>query len=137
MNRTEARALWQRVAAGELESQPDEFDRIFLRGWMREVAAKLLEADDEPVAGKRPGRIVEAVGLTGKADGYAALRALVDDAIFDFPVLVDGAWTEQAQADIVRELVERARALGLLRGEYATDDKVARDLMRDLWQKKL
>ena len=138
MNRTEARALWQRVAAGELERGPDECDRVDLRGWMREVAAKLLEADDEPVAGKRPYRITEAVGLDGKADAYAALRALVDDPLYQFPFIsADGVWTEQAQADTVRDLVARARSLGLLRGEYATDEKMARDLMRALWQRKL
>ena len=52
MNRTEALQLWQRIAAGELEDI-DQLDPVDLHAWVRQVANQLLEADNEPSAGKR------------------------------------------------------------------------------------
>lgn len=136
MNRTEARALWQRIAAGDLEHL-DRVDPVDLHAWVRQVAKQLLDADDEADAGKRPGRVLAAVGLSGKADAYAALRELVDDARWDFPLLGEGGAVEETRAQLVRQMVEMARVQGLLRGIYADDDKQATDLIRKLVLKRI
>lgn len=137
MNRTEARALWQRIAEGDLDHQ-DRVDPVDLHAWVRQVAQQLLEADDEPDAGKRPGRVLAAVGLSGKADAYAALRELVNDAQWDFPLMGEGgAVEEETRAQLVRQMVELARTKGLLRGVYAEDDKQAIDLIRKLVLKQI
>lgn len=136
MNRTEARELWQRVAAGDLEHQ-DRVDPVDLHAWVRQVAQQLLEADDEPDAGKRPGRVLAAVGLSGKADAYAALRDLVNDPRWDFPLMGEGGAVEETRAQLVRQMVELARTKGLLRGVYAEDDKQAIDLIRKLVLKQI
>lgn len=131
MNRTEARVLWQRIAAGELEHQ-EQLDPVDLHAWVRQVAKQLLEADDEPNAKNRPGRVLAAVGLSGKVDGYAALRELVNDPRWDFPLIVDSVATEETRAQIVRQIVKLARKQRLLRGSFAEDDKQAADLIRSL-----
>lgn len=135
MNRTEARALWQRIAAGDLEHH-DPADPVDLQAWVRQVAKQLLEADDQPNAKKRPGRVVAAVGLSGKADGYAALRELVNDPQWEFPLLVEGGVVEEKRAQLVRKMVAQARKNGLLRGIYADDDKEAAGLVRGILGKQ-
>lgn len=136
MNRTEARALWQRVAAGGLEHL-DQVDPVDLHFWVRQVAKQLLEADDDADAKSRPGRVLAAVGLSGKADGYAALRELVNDPQWEFPMLVEGGIVEETQAQLVRQMVTQAREKGLLRGIYAYDDKAAADLVREILRKQI
>jgi hypothetical protein len=64
VNRTEARALWQRVAAGDLKYL-EQIDPVDLHAWVCQVAKQLLDADDEPDAKRRPGRVLAAVGLSG------------------------------------------------------------------------
>lgn len=136
MDRTTSRALWARIAAGDLQRQ-DELDPVDLHAWVRQVATQLLEADDEVDPGKRPGRVVAAVGLSGKVDGYADLRELVNDVRWDFPLLGEGGAVEETRAQLVRQMVELARARGLLRGIYAEDDKEATDLIRRLLPKQI
>lgn len=131
MNRTEARVLWQRIAAGELKHQ-EQLDPVDLHAWVCQVAKRLLEADDEPNAKRRPGRVLAAVRLSGKVDGYAALRELVNDARWDFPLIVDSVATEETRAQIVRQIVKLAREQRLLPRSYAEDDKQAADLIRSL-----
>lgn len=132
--RSEARALWQRVAEGELEDvSADGFD---LHAWVREAARALLVADDEPQPLARRAAIVRAVGLHGHLDGYAQLRALVHDARWDFSeVTADGEVRERRRGEIIRAIVEEARARGILRGIYADDDKKAADVVRELLPK--
>lgn len=135
MNRTEARALWQRVATGDLE-RFDEIDTARMHAWIREVAAKVVEADALPT-GARPDALVRALGLAGKVDAYADLRALVNDVRWEFPTTgVDGAALDESRAQIVRQMVALAREQGLLRGVYADDDKKAHDLIRSLLPKQ-
>lgn len=136
MNRTEALQLWQRIAAGELEDI-DQLDPVDLHAWVRQVANQLLEADNEPSAGKRPGRVVAAVGLSGRVDVYAHLRKLVTDARWDFPMIGEGGVIEETRGQILRQMVELARTEGILRGIYAEDDKQAIDLVRNLLHKKI
>jgi hypothetical protein len=136
MDRTTSRELWARIAAGDLESQ-GEGDPVDLHAWLRHVAAQVLQADDESDAGKRPGRVLAAVGLSGKVDAYAALRAVVDDPRWDFPMMGEGGAIEETRAQLVRQMVELARTKGLLRGVYAEDDKQATDLIRKLVLKQI
>lgn len=72
MNRAEARALWERVAAGDLERQQD--DPVDLHAWIRTVASKVLEADDTVDEKQRPYNITASVGLRGVLDQNADLR---------------------------------------------------------------
>jgi hypothetical protein len=60
------------------------------------------------------------------------LRELVNDARWDFPLIVDSVATEETRAQIVRHIVKLAREQGLLRGSFAEDDKQAADLIRSL-----
>lgn len=136
MNRTEARAMWQRIADGgltDLESQDVER----LHTWVRGVASKILSAEDGAVAGKRPGRILAAVGLSGKPDGYAALRELVNDVLWEFPVITDGVERYETRAQLVRQMVELARQRGLLQGDYVVNDKAVTDLIRNILRKQI
>ena len=139
MNRTEARALWLRVAAGDLEhlEHLEQFDLVDLHAWMRQVAKQLLEADGEPDAKRRPGRILTAVGLRGKVDRYAGLRELVNAPQWDFPLLGEDGVAEETRAQIVRQMVAQAREKGLLNGIYADDDKEAVYLVGAILGKKI
>ena len=135
MNRTEALALWARVAAGDLEH--GQADPVDMHAWIRRVAQDLLEADAAP-AGARPAAVLQAVGLAGKVDGHAALRAFVDGPQWDFRAIGnDGLEVEEARGAVVRQMVDQARELGLLIGVYAVDDKKAAQLVRDLWTKQV
>lgn len=136
MNKTEARALWQRIADGGLTDQ-DSQDTAHLHAWIRDVAAKVLAADAGAGAGQRPGRVLLAVGLSGKPDGYAALRDVVNDIVWEFPLMVEGVAVEETQAQLVRQMVEAARQRGLLEGVYAVDDKQATDLIRKILRKQI
>lgn len=136
MNRTEARAMWQRIADGgltDLESQ----DATHLHAWISAVAAKVLDADDSADAGRRPGRVLAAVGLSGKPDGYAALREVINDVVWEFPLIIDGVEREESRAQLVRQMVETARKRGLLEGIYEVDDKAATDLIRGILPKQI
>jgi hypothetical protein len=136
MDRSTSRALWARIAAGDLQHL-DHADPVDLHAWVRQVAAQLLEADDEVDPGRRPGRVVAAVGLSGKVDGYADLRELVNDVRWDFPLMGEGGAVEETRAQLVRQMVELARTKGLLRGVYGEDDKQAIDLVRKLVLKQI
>lgn len=135
MDRTTSRELWARIAAGELTG--DAYDGVDLHGWVQQVAARLLEADQVADASKRPGRVLAAVGLSGKVDAYAALREVVSDPLWDFPVMGEGGAVEETRAQLVRQMVELARTKGLLQGAYEFDDKMATDLIRRLVLKQI
>lgn len=123
MNRSEAREFWQVVANGGLESEQD--GPVDYHRWIRTVASAILEADSLS-AGRRAGGIVRAVGLNSKLDGYAELRAFVQEDLWDF-------WDLDTKPSIVlRQMLEEARQRGLLTGNYAVDDKAATDLLRRL-----
>ena len=135
MNRSEALALWARAAAGDLEH--GQACPVDLHAWIRQVAHDLLEADAAP-AGARPGAVLAAVGLAGKADAYAELRAFVDGPQWAFQAHdSDGQAIHEADAAVVRKMVDQARERGLLVGVYAVDDKKALQLVRDLRTKQL
>lgn len=89
MNKTEAKVMWQRIANGGL-TDLDSQDAEHLHDWIRNVASKVLAADEAANAGQRPGRVLAAVGLSSKPDGYAALREVVNDVVWEFP-LMDGS----------------------------------------------
>ena len=135
MDRTTSRKLWARIAAGDLEGE--QYDGVDLHEWVRQVAARLIDADQETDASKRPGRVLSAVGLTGKVDSYAALREIVNDPLWDFPMIGEDGEVEEMLAQLVRQIVELARMKGLLRGVYGEDDKQAIDLVRKLVQKQI
>lgn len=128
--------MWQRIADGgltDLESQ----DAAHLHAWIQSAAAKILAADDGADAGQRPGRVLAAVGLSGKPDGYAALREVVNDIVWEFPLIVDGVTIEETTAQLVRQMVAMARKRGVLEGVYAIDDKAATDLIRGILRKQI
>ena len=128
MNRSEALQRWARVAAGDLALE--QSDPVDLHAWIRQVAQDLIDAD-AAVAGARPAAALQAVGLAGKADGYAELRAFVDGPQWDF------IGADETDGAVVRQMVDQARGLGLLAGVYAVDDKKAAQLIRDLRTKQL
>lgn len=135
MNRSESLERWKRVADGALE-QLDEQGAAELHGWIRRLAELVVAADQSPTGG-RPDALVRALGLAGKADAYADLRALVNDVRWDFSVTGEGGVTvEETRAQIVRQMVTAAREQGLLRGVCAYDDKKAHDLIRELLPKQ-
>ncbi|RDI03940.1 hypothetical protein DES46_101632 [Caldimonas thermodepolymerans] len=136
MNRTEARGMWQRIADGGL-TDLDSQDAAHLHAWIRGVASRILSADDGSDAGQRPGRVLAAVGLSGKPDGYAALREVVNDVVWEFPVITADGELDETRAQLVRQMVEIARQRGLLKGVYAVDDKQATDLIRKILRKQI
>jgi hypothetical protein len=131
MSRPEALQLWQRIASGDLLHLNDHgVDE--LHAWIQTTAKQVITADAEST-GRRPDALVSAIGLSGKADPHAALRAFVLDALWDFPVLgKDGQVLEETRGQLIRQMASRAREQGLLRGVYAEDDKKAHDLIRNL-----
>lgn len=135
MDRTTSRELWARIAAGELACEP--YDGVDLHKWVREVAVRLLEVDEETDASGRPGRILAAVGLSGKVDGYADLRAFVNDPLWDFPLIDECGPIKETRAQLLRQMVELARKKGLLHGAYEFDDKMANGLLRKLVPKQI
>lgn len=140
MSRSRNLDLWRRVAAGDLSRAPDPHhpDTIDLHAWVESVARRILEADQGGDAKARPYALAAALGLQGKADPYADLRALIEEPQWQLARGgSDGAWGEVGQAETVTLLVAEARERGLLRGEYSTDPKAAADLVRKLFQKKL
>jgi len=72
MSRADARGLWERVAAGDLDGVQD--DEVDLQAWVRSVARKVLDADDTVDEKQRPYNITAAVGLRGPLDLHADLR---------------------------------------------------------------
>jgi len=128
VNRSEALALWARIAAGDLEHA--QSDPVDLHAWIRQVAQDLIDAD-AAAAGARPGAVLQAVGVCGKPDGYAELRAFVEGPQWDF------VGADETDGAVVRQMVNQARELGLLDGVYAVDDKKAAQLIRDLRTKQL
>jgi hypothetical protein len=135
-DRSQAADRWRRVADGALDRGPDPWDQadVELRDWIRGVAAALLVTEQIGSPTDRRAAVHEAVGLAGKHDGYAALRAFVQDVRWDFDATgADGIVTETRAAEIVKE----ARQRGLLTGVYEVDDKKARDLIRSLRTKQV
>lgn len=126
MNRTEARALWARVAAGDLAHEQQ--DSVDLWAWIQQVAQQVLEADAEPVPSDRRSGLIEAIGLVGKEDQHAELKRLISDLCM-FENLTK---PDESQADRVEQLRLAALQRGLLRGVYKDDPKEGRDLIRDL-----
>lgn len=134
MNRSQARMLWQRIAEGGLTDQESQ-DTEYLHAWIRGVALNVLKADDVVDPKKRPGRVVAAVGLSGKPDGYAALRELINSPLWDFSVQADGVALEETRGQLIQKIMEMARERGVLEGFYADDDTKAKDLIRSLLPK--
>jgi hypothetical protein len=135
MKRNEARALWQRIAEGEL-GDVEPADAVDLHAWIQEVAKRLVEADDEP-AGARPGAIARAAGLAGQDDGYAELRRLLD-AVDGFDALDEkGEPSPRTSGQVTVDLVALARSVGLLVGVYEIDDKKAAELIRAIRDKRI
>lgn len=132
MNRTESLERWKRIADGDLERE--QYDAVDLHAWIRAVAAELLEADKEANSTKRRTLLMQAISMVGREDQYAALRALINEPIWDFPTLdlATGEWHEDSLADLVQGVVKEARKRKLLRGVYDTDPKKAQDLIRGL-----
>lgn len=128
MNRTEARALWARVAAGDLARE--QYDGVDLWAWIQQVAQQVLEADAEPVAAVRPYKLTEAIGLRGPEDRKAALRALVAEWR-----LVCDLCGEEPRARGVDWIYRRAVELDVLTGVYREDAKKAKDEIRKLLPK--
>ena len=127
MNRSEALQRWARAEAGDLEH--GQACPVDLHAWIRQVAKDILKADAEP-AGARPGAVLAAVGLAGKVDGYAELRAFVHGVQWDFRTIgKDGLDVEEARGDLVRQMAAQARRLGLLKGD---DEEKSLQLIRDL-----
>lgn len=142
MNRTQARELWRRVANGDLEYS--QFDPVDLHTWIKDVARQVLAADEDPVDGRRVNGITEAVGLKGHEDRYAALRQIIEYQIliggFDYVDDLGQVVTtppDQKVRRMVRSVHAAAKGSGVLRGNYADDDKAARDLIRSLLPKSL
>jgi hypothetical protein len=133
MNRSESRKLWARVAAGDLERQQD--DPVDLYAWIKDVAERVLIADGPDEKGnkvspkKRPMRVLVAVGLSNKHDGYAELRALIESPLWDFQEMDQDGPVEVTQGKLIQQIVKEARKLGILED---SDDKKARDLVRKL-----
>jgi hypothetical protein len=136
MNKTEAKAMWQRIADGGL-TDLDSQDVEHLHAWIRYVASKVLAADEASNAGQRPGRVLAAVGLSSKPDGYAALREVVNDVVWEFPLFDGGVEVQETQAKLVHKMVEMARKRGVLDGDYAVNDKSATNLVRKIWLKQI
>lgn len=136
MNRNESLAMWKRIAAGELSGR-EQWDAIDTWNWIRDVAEKLIHADDEPTPNSRNAAIVSAVGLKGKLDVYAKLRELIEMHTIFFAIDDDGNDIPQTQGQAITGIVRSARKLGLLAGVYADDDKKAKDLIRDIWHQKI
>lgn len=132
MSRTESLERWKRIADGDLERE--QYDAIDLHAWIRAVAVKLLEADQEPNPTKRRAALIDAISMSGREDQYAALRALISEPIWDFPTLdrTTGQWHEDSIADLVRGVIKEARKRKLLRGSYDTELKKAAELIRGL-----
>ena len=126
MNRTEARELWARVAAGDLARE--QHDPVDLWAWIQQIARQVLEADDEPDARRRQGQLVKAIELAGREDEHAELKQLVSDFCM-FENLIEPDETQAAKVEHLRQV---ALQCGLLRGVYRDDPKKGRDFIRDL-----
>lgn len=72
MTRAESRALWVRIFDGDLGRE--QSDPVDLHAWVRNVARRVLEADDTVDEKQRPYNITAAVGLRGPLDPHADLR---------------------------------------------------------------
>ena len=136
MNRTQALEHWRRVAAGDLER--DQYDGIDLHAWIKQVAADVLAADDEPLPSKRRAALTKAISMDGRSDGYAALRRLINEPHWEFRAISPetGESIEVSQARLVERIEQEARRRGLLRGIYAEDRKKALDRIRELAREK-
>lgn len=128
MNRTEARALWARVAAGDLARE--QYDSVDLWAWIQHVAQQVLAADDEPMATVRPYKLTEALGLRGPEDRKASLRALVAEW-----QLIADLGGEEPRPRAVDWIYQRAIERDLLTGVYREDAKKAKDEIRKLLPK--
>jgi hypothetical protein len=136
MNRDENLAMWKRIAAGELSGR-EQWDEIDTWDWIRGVAEKVIQADEEPTPNCRIAAIVAAVGLRGKLDTYAALRYLIEQLTMFFPIDDDGNDIPRTQGQVIAGIVDQARKQGLLNGVYADDDKKAKDLIRDILHQRI
>ena len=142
MNRTEALKRWRWIANGGTRKQitaehSDYFEGVDLDQWIREVAATLLEADEEPNPARRIERIASVLGLAGKRDHYKALRELVDEMTMFGPVDEQGIEIPENRAAVIGRIVKVGRERRLLTGVYSYDDKKAKDLIRNIWAKKI
>lgn len=120
MNRTEARALWQRVADGDTDAD--------LLRWLHATAARLLDADDSGAAA-RPDAIVRACGLAGALDTGADLRDRLD-TMLDFPLLdAEGNEREPLRGEVMRSLIAVARTHSPA-WDHLSDDEVRKRIGR-------
>lgn len=133
MNRDENLAMWQRIAAGEL-SGIEQWDSTDPWEWIRDVAQRVLAADETKGKNERPAALIKAVGLSGQVDGYSELRRYVE-LLTDFDDLtIDGP---QTQGQRIARMVEAMRKSGLLTGVYEVDDKKAKDLIRAILHQRI
>jgi len=127
MNRAEARTLWQRIAKGDLQHAQD--DPIDLHGFIEGVATALLQADDLIDVNARRSAVLTALNLSGKPDGYAELRRLIDSPVYSFEHLDTSSVTP---GRVNRKIMNDARKIGILTGVYVVDDKKALNLIRKI-----
>ena len=78
------------------------------RAWLNIISARLLDADDEPDARRRPEKIMRALGLAGRGDPDRRLVALVS-AFDSFENLDDPKAGLQTSA-----LAQEAKGRGLI-----------------------
>lgn len=112
--RSEARALWGRVASGDIDAD--------VLAWLQTVAGKVVRADK--AGGKHRDRaLADALGLRGVVDQLAEIRQIVEvfDALDTLEPVRRGHET--------RSLVELLRQRGLL-GEEVTDDEARKRIAR-------
>lgn len=97
--------------------------------WVQEVARKLLEADRQPDAKRRPDAILKAVGLAGRYDRWHALRE--DLAVFRSFSVLDGE-TER-RGKVTKAEIAMLRHRGHFSGPDADawDDQRIRKLIEE------
>ncbi len=110
MKRSESRKLWERVASGDFDAEVLE--------WLQRTARQVVEVDGLPDA-VRPGEMLRAVGLSGRADRNAPLRETLE-VVDSFPFLDEsGEPVSPERGQRMDNLMGIARASGLLRDDPA------------------
>lgn len=123
---------WRRIAAGELEDAGADTEALL--AWVRERAARIVAADASD-AGKRPGALVSAVGLSSKAAALEPLREQLE-VVDEFPFRdEEGNERPPKRGERMDGYMKVARASGLV-DDDPTDEqlrhRIKRLLGRDL-----
>lgn len=112
--RSDARALWERVAAGDIDAD--------VLAWLQTVAGRVVLADK--AGGKHRDRaLADALGLRGAVDRSAEIRQVVE--VFDALEALEPV----RRGHETRSLIELLRLRGLL-GEEVTDDEARKRISR-------